>query len=158
MLAYCRECQREAGKRDRESGKAKVRGDRWRNHNREILREQSRLRYAANPQIKLAANREWVARNPERVKAVAMKSRLKRDFDITVEQYQKMWEEQKGLCAICDSDGWGRRLVVDHCHITHTIRGLLCWRCNGALGIIGEDNMGRAVEYLRRVRMRGEWP
>jgi hypothetical protein len=43
-------------------------------------------------------------------------------------------------------------LVVDHCHKSGVIRGLLCSPCNYAVGIMGEDpaRLEAAAQYLRR--------
>lgn len=56
--------------------------------------------------------------------------------------------EQDGKCAIC-----GRQeelLCVDHCHATRTIRGMLCGRCNRAIGLLDDDSalLQRAIMYL----------
>lgn len=68
-------------------------------------------------------------------------------YGITADDYDKMYEEQKGLCWICQKN---KDLVVDHCHATGNIRGLLCQNCNTGLGMF-EDNkefLSRAVGYL----------
>lgn len=70
----------------------------------------------------------------------------------------KMSEEQGGLCAICRTEGFvmskshEAKLMVDHCHRTGEVRGLLCHNCNRALGLLQEsiDNTKRALEYLER--------
>jgi hypothetical protein len=47
---------------------------------------------------------------------------------------------QNGTCAICGKDNWGKNSPhVDHDHVTGKIRGILCARCNVALGMIGDD-------------------
>jgi len=59
-------------------------------------------------------------------------SRLMKLYGITIEEYDRMLENQKGCCAICDRDAanFKTRLAVDHNHITGEIRGLLCSYCN----------------------------
>mgnify|MGYP001591247724 CR=1 FL=1 len=59
------------------------------------------------------------------------------DYGITIEQWQKMYEQQKGLCPIClgpipnFEDKHNKLAVaVDHDHKTKKVRGLTCWRCN----------------------------
>jgi ribosomal protein L37E len=81
--------------------------------------------------------REWRKNNPERAKHHEMKKR----FGITGQDYDNMFEVQKGVCAICgqpevakDKDGGPRMMAVDHCHETGKVRGLLCTGCNTALG------------------------
>lgn len=62
---------------------------------------------------------------------------LKRLYGITLAQYDEMLRTQNNLCAICQTDTPGRGLpsfVVDHCHDTGRVRGLLCHHCNLALG------------------------
>lgn len=65
----------------------------------------------------------------------------------TIEDYQQMLDRQQGLCASCHKPETAfdkrhqalRRLTVDHCHKTGKIRGLLCTRCNRALGFLEDD-------------------
>jgi hypothetical protein len=42
------------------------------------------------------------------------------------------------------------KLMVDHCHATGKVRGLLCHNCNRALGLLKDDKstIRRALEYL----------
>ena len=62
-----------------------------------------------------------------------------------------MLEQQGGVCAIC-----GRpprpdiSFHVDHDHATGQIRGLTCFPCNNALGLMQEDHerFARAAAYL----------
>lgn len=60
---------------------------------------------------------------------------LVRRYGITLEQYDLMLEAQNYCCAICAKPhNAPRPLSVDHCHRTGRVRGLLCTRCNVALG------------------------
>lgn len=72
---------------------------------------------------------------------------LDRRYGITVEDYNRMCDEQEGLCAACQHE---RTLVVDHDHETGVVRGLLCQPCNLALGAC-EDDLDRLeglITYL----------
>lgn len=63
------------------------------------------------------------------------KSQLKHRYGVSIEQYDEMLVRQSGVCAICEEAcDTGRSLAVDHCHETGRVRGLLCNRCNRALG------------------------
>lgn len=81
---------------------------------------------------------------------------LRRNYDITVEQYQKMLTEQNSKCKICNKPGFKIKeshkllLVVDHCHKTGKVRGLLCHNCNRALGLLQDSvtNLENAIQYL----------
>lgn len=87
------------------------------------------------------------------MKAIDLKSKLKRRQDpefverlnlsrrasgigITKDEWEKMFEGQGHVCAICGSDiphskkGWH----LDHCHKTKTVRFILCTHCNRGLG------------------------
>jgi hypothetical protein len=79
--------------------------------------------------------------------------RLLRHYDMTVEDYDLMFERQGGRCAICMRRPRTRRLAVDHDHGSGEIRGLLCSRCNNkVLGGSGESAslLRRAASYLER--------
>lgn len=74
-----------------------------------------------------------------------------RQFGLTPEDYEAMLKQQRGACAICRTPPVGRRLAVDHDHETDDVRGLLCGRCNVALGLFNDDieNLKAAILYLR---------
>lgn len=78
---------------------------------------------------------------------------LKKHYGISLDDYEKMFEKQNGVCAICGDPNMSERykyLAVDHCHETGRIRGLLCDACNKALGGFKDsiDVLKSAVEYL----------
>lgn len=66
-------------------------------------------------------------------------------------QYEAMLLEQASRCKICASEAdEDKPLVMDHCHATGRIRGLLCRRCNGLLGSAKDspDLLAAAIAYL----------
>lgn len=46
-----------------------------------------------------------------------------------------LWDWHGQRCALCGVDGHWRRLVLDHCHRTGLMRGLLCVGCNTQEGL-----------------------
>lgn len=69
-------------------------------------------------------------------------------YRLTPEEYDAILAFQGGVCAGCGEPPRGIRLAVDHCHKTGRIRGLLCWLCNRAIGILRDNakaaaNLGR---------------
>lgn len=79
----------------------------------------------------------------------------KHKYNITLEDYNQLKESQHHRCKICrthekDLPKQHPRLVVDHCHKTQEVRGLLCNACNSALGFLREDleSIGKMMEYL----------
>ena len=76
------------------------------------------------------------------------KGHRRRKFNLTEEQYQQMLQNQHGHCAICPTT---EDLVVDHCHDTGKVRGLLCRKCNVALGMFADskDKLEAALNYLK---------
>ncbi|MFN2526220.1 MAG: endonuclease VII domain-containing protein [Actinomycetota bacterium] len=74
---------------------------------------------------------------------------LTRRYGITIEEVDRIINEQGLLCPLCL-----KRLPqhVDHDHATGAIRGILCFKCNGALGKFEDDpdRIRAAIEYLSR--------
>lgn len=93
-------------------------------------------------------------KSTDKAKEVRRNQLLKKNFGITLEEYNKMFAEQNGVCAIChkhvESDI--RALAVDHCHTTGVIRGLLCRFCNQAIGHFkdSEELLQNAIIYLNK--------
>ena len=81
---------------------------------------------------------------------------LKKDFNITLDDYKKMLSEQKNLCKICNKIDKVRNLTVDHCHKTNKIRGLLCSKCNTSLGNFNDsiELLESAITYLKSILSR----
>lgn len=91
----------------------------------------------------------WRKNNREK----ARNYRLLRDYGIGIEDYRAMLERQGGVCAICQIiKDENYSLVVDHCHTTGKVRGLLCNPCNRMLGFARDrrETLARAAEYLVR--------
>ena len=86
----------------------------------------------------------------------AIKSYLKIRFKITIEQYNELFANQNGCCAICGThqSNLKHRLCVDHDHKTEKLRSLLCTNCNVGLGNF-KDNiqfLKFAIIYLENHR------
>ena len=90
-----------------------------------------------------AYRKQVQAIDPDRYKFYDMKSK----YGVTKEQYTLLFEFQDGLCAICKKED---ALVVDHCHKTKRVRGLLCYSCNVGLGFFRDspEFMRAAIHYL----------
>lgn len=81
----------------------------------------------------------------------------KKNYGISRSSYEHLREKQQACCAICGAHETSERclhnhLVVDHCHATGEIRGLLCHLCNQVLGLIKEDQatLLTMADYLGR--------
>lgn len=92
--------------------------------------------------------KRWKRANRDKVLA----NNRKYLYGLTEQEYQALHVAQAGKCAICGvpESELKRGLHVDHCHTTGRVRGLLCDRCNVALGMFGDDaaRMQRAALYL----------
>jgi hypothetical protein len=81
---------------------------------------------------------------------------LKRKYGIDYSDYQRMLEDQNHKCKVCGGDGFKLKetqnllLVVDHCHDTGNVRGLLCHNCNRGIGLLQDSvsNLESAIKYL----------
>jgi len=69
---------------------------------------------------------------------------LHKNYGITLEDFNDMIELQEGKCLICNThlEALTKGLVVDHCHTTGKVRGLLCSNCNSGLGMF-KDNVDK---------------
>jgi hypothetical protein len=95
--------------------------------------------------------RNW--RATENGKRKKKNSALVARYGISIERFEELLEQQGFKCGICDSKlDAGFFTAVDHCHETGLIRGILCSRCNTALGGFRDNPeiLRRAIEYVER--------
>lgn len=118
------------------------------NHEKALIdaREQSRRQRAANPEKTRAAVVRSLNRHPETKRRIAL-----RKYGLTLADYDNLSKAQGGACSICWETPTGR-LDVDHDHSTGLVRGLLCGRCNSALGLMKDDpaRLTAAIAYLAK--------
>ena len=88
-------------------------------------------------------------------------SKLKDKYGINLDDYDRMFEEQNGVCAMCGKPetrktvtGATYRLSVDHNHLTGQVRGLLCKHHNTAIGQFDVDEnldmLKLALKYMEK--------
>lgn len=101
----------------------------------------------------IKAAQDYARKNPERQK----RSDLKKNYNMTLEEYNQMRHNQNYACAICfrteeylktKNKKW--RLQVDHCHNTGKTRELLCYSCNFGIGFFQDSItiMENAIDYV----------
>jgi hypothetical protein len=129
-----------------------------------------KARYERDPQTAVARSKRWQAENRERylasqrqhrrknrarLRAEDRKRWLKAKYGMTPEDFDALLERQGHRCAICGVPG-GEDLHVDHDHQMNEVRGLLCGKCNKAIGLLSEDpKIVRAAEnYLIDWRLK----
>lgn len=122
----------------------------WRYHNnkdwrKEVLRK-SAIYQKENREKVNKYRRAYYKRNKEKYK----NWELQRKYGISLGTFKKMLQRQRNRCALCRKKR--ERFVVDHSHKTGKVRGLLCHRCNGLLGVVEAINgyLKRVASYLAR--------
>jgi len=114
-------------------------------HSKELTKIRNKQFRKENPNY----FREYEKKHPNKSK----NRWLKRNFNITLEIYNKFLEEQNYCCKIClkNNNEFKQALSVDHCHKTGKIRGLLCYNCNRGIGLLQDDFKicMKAAEYLK---------
>lgn len=118
---------------------------RARNARRNKVRDVARKDFSVTTDCMASIRRDF--------KHLAKKSKIDIDYSfLTVDWYNLKLEEQNRSCKICQKsvEEVGKRLVVDHCHTTGKVRGLLCSVCNLTIGRLGDDYKGImiAAQYL----------
>jgi hypothetical protein len=133
------------------------------------------------PCYKTARWRVWSARNPDKCRVIQKRYRdanrhkireterkrakedaalgrvrarhLKREYNLTPEQWDAKFEAQGRRCGCCGScDPYGPYWHTDHNHTTGQLRDILCGPCNCALGYAKESasRLRRLADYLDR--------
>ena len=117
-----------------------------------------KLAYARNRKYcktirKFSLNRTTIARR---------EYEIQRKYNLTLDQYKQLLESQNNSCSICKKPfKETSKICVDHDHnccnksgysCGKCVRGLLCFRCNCALGSFNDDTeiLKRAIRYLNK--------
>jgi hypothetical protein len=94
--------------------------------------------------------RGWACKKCRAITAAAWRNKnLPLFYGISTEQYEQLLETRGTRCPICGDKNESPN--IDHCHKTGKVRGLLCGRCNTALGMLRDNPRAclRAAIYLQ---------
>lgn len=110
--------------------------------------------YRNNNQEQIKISKEkWRKENEELDKNIRRKWKLRTKYGISENDYNRIFENQEGRCAICGKhqSELEKRLYIDHDHLTNRVRGLLCDGCNFGLGHFNDDPylLTNAILYLK---------
>lgn len=122
---------------------------------RDRIREQKARAWQKNREKELQKAKDRYQLDKER----RASWRLKKEFGITLAEYDAMFELQNGRCAVCgeppkikDKYGNLRRFSVDHHHETGKVRQLLCGPCNMSIGLVKENiaTLSNMIDYIKK--------
>lgn len=96
-------------------------------------------------------SRRWVTENPEKAKRARRDYAYRTKYGISVDEYEILAGLQNHECKICGASDPERLLVVDHCHETGAVRGLLCDKCNVSIGRLGDtiESIEKVLAYMK---------
>ena len=105
--------------------------------------------YSKNKKEILERQQKYNKENPIKRKNAI----LKNVYGITLDDYNKMFNEQGGKCAICQrhQNKLTRTLCVDHDHKTNKVRALLCVTCNTDVSVV-ENRLEEMTKYINKHR------
>ena len=92
--------------------------------------------------------KEWKNKDPEKAKRSYRKASYKKSYGLSDTEAQALVDNRVGICPIC---GDTKPLVVDHCHTTKVVRGMICAHCNSMLGYSRDSikTLANAIYYLK---------
>jgi hypothetical protein len=125
----------------------------WLQKNPDKLKAMTKRYYDKHRDKLIIKSREYSIKNPQKPKTYKRKYQLKR-YNITLDQYNEMFNKQEGKCAICKKhqNEINKTLCVDHNHKTNAVRQLLCHTCNVTLSYFENYDNKPFLEYLNKHR------
>jgi hypothetical protein len=122
----------------------------WYHRHKKKAIASSKRYYENHKDACLKQRRQYAKRNPRRI----AECRIKREYGISLEDYEKRLREQNFECAVCHKPigKEGMKQQLDHSHETGKIREFLCPLCNRGLGCFVDSilNLESAIQYLKR--------
>ena len=104
--------------------------------------------YQERNKVRVSAERkELYKNNPQIYKEIHLKSK----YGILLQDFNDMLAIQEERCSICGKNfGKKNPPCVDHCHESNAVRGLLCRKCNWAIGFLQDSPVlcRVAADYL----------
>ena len=119
----------------------------WYLDNREKCLKKSKQWRKDNLEKSNEIQRQYRKDHPEIMRDASLKHR----YNLSREEWLKIWESQDGKCLICKKPFTkSSEACVDHNHLTKEVRGLLCDKCNRGLGCFHDDPelTATATQYL----------
>jgi hypothetical protein len=145
----CKACVSITDKSEHRKAYQRVKVAQWHADNPDKRKEQKRRHYEKHKDRIDQRAKDWYENNKER----HVHNALLRKYGVTLEQYNLLRAQQDFRCAICNDheDSVGKKMFVDHDHVTGKIRKLLCTKCNVGIGMLKDsaDIMERAAKYIR---------
>lgn len=116
--------------------------EQWAEHRARNARRQEKYREVHGDKHREGYQREWW---------------LSKTYGLTRVEWLTLLDSQGYRCAICNTDDFGAKPHTDHDHLTGAVRGILCHRCNLALGNVRDsvDVLERMIAYLLSHRKSG---
>ena len=127
----------------------------YRQKNLEKVRGYSKKYYAQNKNKK----KEYQSKRFNQIK----EARLRRNFNLTLNEFNKMLKNQNNKCVICNSNFTiVKKPCVDHDHETNQVRELLCQKCNTVVGFVYEDlnivnNLYNYIKKHKFIKTSKKW-
>ncbi len=154
----CKECRNKATEawRIQNPQKHAQKNLRWIQSNREKARANRRKCYQRNPKnervYQAARFRKMMENNPEGIRRVK-NLRNARKHGVPEHLFESLETKRQGSCCICGAppDVQKYNHTVDHDHTSGDFRGILCHRCNTAVGLLKDDpeRCEAMAEYLQ---------
>jgi hypothetical protein len=113
---------------------------------KDCMSQLSSIRYEKHKERLLLQAKEYRKTNLRSRKNTTLKYK----YGITIDKYESLVRQQKNACAICTKETGV--LHVDHCHRSKEVRGLLCIKCNTAIGSLNDckKTLLSAIKYLEQ--------
>ena len=149
LASHCLKCRCDKQKKYREDNPDKI---------NQMARDYARTHRA----IRNAIQRRYEEKHPNRKKSPHKKltpdqhkaKHLRRRYGMSLVDYERMLFSQDFRCAICRTPKTyqGKKMSVDHCHKSGSVRGLLCGNCNNVLGFADDNQkiLRAAIKYLKK--------
>ena len=121
----------------------------YRLKNKDKILEWHKDHYQKNKEKILKRIKEYRLKNKDKISEKKKEYNLLKKYGLSLSDYNSLLGEQNNVCKVCLVKPKKRKLFVDHCHSTGEVRGLLCHKCNSALGFLQEDVdiMRNLIEY-----------